>query len=66
MGKVSFKIPKLNNGKYFFSYSVADGTEENHEQHYCKHDAFIFDIHSNENRYGIIKLENIDSTFTND
>lgn len=66
VGKVSFKIPKLNNGKYFFSYSVADGTEENHEQHYWKHDAFIFDIHSNENRYGIIKLENIDSTFTND
>ncbi len=66
LGQISFKLPKLNNGKYFFSYSIADGTEENHEQHYWRHDAFIFDIHSNENRYGIIKLENIDYTFENE
>lgn len=66
LGQISFKLPKLNNGKYFFSYSIADGTEENHEQHYWRHDAFVFDIHSNENRYGIIKLENIDYTFENE
>ncbi len=66
LGRISFKIPKLNNGKYFFSYSIADGTEENHEQHYWRHDAFIFDIHSNENRYGIIKLENMDYAFENE
>tara|TARA_B100001093_G_scaffold519045_1_gene606169 strand:- start:154 stop:1335 length:1182 start_codon:yes stop_codon:yes gene_type:complete len=66
LGQISFKLPKLNNGKYFFSYSIADGTEENHEQHYWRHDAFIFDIHSNENRYGIIKLEDVDYTFENE
>ncbi len=53
----TFTIPKLNNGKYFFSYSIAEGTEIHHSQHYWEHDVFSFDVHSNEHRYGIVKLD---------
>ena len=53
----TFTIPKLNNGKYFFSYSIAEGTEIHHSQHYWEHDVFSIDVNSNEHRYGIVKLE---------
>jgi len=52
----TFTIPELNNGKYFFSYSIAEGTSIYHTQHYWEHDVFSIDVHSKEHRYGIVKL----------
>ncbi|MBT6068516.1 ABC transporter ATP-binding protein [Candidatus Peregrinibacteria bacterium] len=52
--RFSFTLPKFKNGRYTVTTSVAEGSQLNHLQHHWIHDAYDFQIASNE---GISKLD---------
>lgn len=56
-GNFIFKLPMLLNGKYFITISLADGDLTTNIQHHWLHDAIIFDVFSNKNRWGLFGVE---------
>jgi ABC-type polysaccharide/polyol phosphate transport system ATPase subunit len=63
IGCFEFKLPHLNQGQYTISPAVASGTQDDHVQHCWVHDALIFQVINNENKYhleGIITLQEVE------
>ena len=51
-----FVMPLLPNGSYSIVASLANGTQEHHEQHHWLHDALILEVVSSSVRWGLVGI----------
>jgi lipopolysaccharide transport system ATP-binding protein len=54
--RFSFYMPLLPGGDYSVCAAIAEGTIVQHVQRHWMHDAFIFRVHSNDIRYGLMGI----------
>lgn len=51
-----FSLPRLPNGDYSMTVSIAEGTPEDHVQHHWLHDAVLLKVSSPKNRFGLVGI----------
>lgn len=63
IGSIKFKMPILANGEYSVSFSIANGTQENHEQLQWIHDAILLQISKSGIKYNIGALITVENAY---